>query len=272
MQKRWKLIQKNTWNPVFIVVLFTIAKTFFCSVTKSCPTLCNPMDYSTPGFPLLHRLQELAQTPVHWVGNTIQPSHPLLSPFLPSIFPSFTVFLMSWLFASGGWGIGASASASVLPMNVWGWFPWYLKGLSKVFSSTAIQKHQIFFRAKESLSLFTHLFAMKWWNWVPWLSFLNVEPAFWSSFTFVKRPRAKTWKRPKYPWTDEWEKKWVVCTLSGILLRHKKEWNVICSHLDRPGDYHTSEISQRTDISYVESLKAIQMSLLKDIGNKFTVT
>ena len=81
------------------------------------------MDYSTPGFPLLHRLQELAQTPVHRVGNAIQPSHPLLSPFLPSIFPSFTVFLMSWLFASGGWGIGASASASVLPMNIQDWFP-----------------------------------------------------------------------------------------------------------------------------------------------------
>ena len=50
-----------------------------CSVTKSCPTLWNPMNCSTPGFPDLHHLLELAQAPVHWVGDAIQPSHPLLS-------------------------------------------------------------------------------------------------------------------------------------------------------------------------------------------------
>ena len=53
-----------------------------CSAT-SCPTLCNSMDCSTPGFPVLHCLLELAQIHVHWVGDAIQPSHPLLpsSPF-----------------------------------------------------------------------------------------------------------------------------------------------------------------------------------------------
>ena len=49
------------------------------SVTQSCLTLCNPMDCSTPGFPVLHRLLELAQTHVHRVGDAIQPSHPLLA-------------------------------------------------------------------------------------------------------------------------------------------------------------------------------------------------
>ena len=142
----------------------------------------------------------------------------------------------------------------------------------RVFSSTAIQKHQIFFRAKENKVCHCCPIYLPWndgtgcHDLVFWM--LSFKPAFWSSFTFVKRPRAKTWKRPKYPWTDEWEKKWVVCTLSGMLFRHKKEWNVIRSHLDRPGDYHTSEISQRTDISYVESLKAIQMSLLKQRHRK----
>ena len=52
----------------------------FSSVTQSCSTLCDPMDCSTPGFPVHHQLRELAQTHVHWVGDAIQPSYPLLSP------------------------------------------------------------------------------------------------------------------------------------------------------------------------------------------------
>ena len=58
-----------------------------------CPTLCDPMGYSTPGFPILHYLPEFAQIHVHWVSDAIQPSHslpPLL--LLPSIFPSIRVF------------------------------------------------------------------------------------------------------------------------------------------------------------------------------------
>ena len=53
-----------------------------CSVTKSCSTLLIPMNCSKPGFPVLHYLPEFAQTHVHWVSDTIQPSHPLSSPFL----------------------------------------------------------------------------------------------------------------------------------------------------------------------------------------------
>ena len=65
----------------------------YCLVTKSCPTLCNPMDCSMAGFPVLHYLLEFAQIPVHWFSDSIQPSHPLLplSPF-PLIFPSNGVF------------------------------------------------------------------------------------------------------------------------------------------------------------------------------------
>ena len=54
-----------------------------CSVAKWCPTLCNPMDCSTPGFPVLHYLPEFAQTHVHWAGDIIQPPHPLLPPSPP---------------------------------------------------------------------------------------------------------------------------------------------------------------------------------------------
>ena len=56
----------------------------FSSVAQSCPTLCDPMDCTTPGFPVHHHLPELPQTHVHWVGDTIQPSHPLSSPSPPA--------------------------------------------------------------------------------------------------------------------------------------------------------------------------------------------
>ena len=51
-----------------------------CSVAKSCPTLCHPVDCSTPGFPVLDHLPEFAQTHVHRIADAIQPSHSLLSP------------------------------------------------------------------------------------------------------------------------------------------------------------------------------------------------
>ena len=56
----------------------------FSSVTQSCPTICNPMDCRTWGFPAYHQLPELAQTHIHRVGDTIQPSHPLLCPSPPA--------------------------------------------------------------------------------------------------------------------------------------------------------------------------------------------
>ena len=64
-----------------------------CSVTQLYLTLCDPMDCSTPGFPILHYLLEFAQTHIHWVGDAIQPSHPLSPP--PSFafnFPSISIF------------------------------------------------------------------------------------------------------------------------------------------------------------------------------------
>ena len=60
----------------------------FSSVTQSCPTLCDPMDCSTPGLPVHRQPPESTQTHVHWVGNAIQPSPPLLSPSPPAPNPS----------------------------------------------------------------------------------------------------------------------------------------------------------------------------------------
>ena len=82
-----------------------------CSVSQSCPTLCNPMDSSMPDFPVLHHLPELAQTHVHWVSDAIQPSHPLSSLYSPALILSQSgSSLMNGLFASGGQSTAASAS------------------------------------------------------------------------------------------------------------------------------------------------------------------
>ena len=72
----------------------------FSSVAQSCPTPCNPMDCSTPGFPVLHYLPEFAQTHVHWVDDVIQPSHPLspLSP--PALNLSQHQGLLQWVSSS----------------------------------------------------------------------------------------------------------------------------------------------------------------------------
>ena len=69
----------------------------FSSVAQSCPTLCDPMNCSTPGLPIHHQLSEYTQTPVHWVGDAIQPSHPLLSPSLPALNLSQHQGLFQWV-------------------------------------------------------------------------------------------------------------------------------------------------------------------------------
>ena len=56
----------------------------FSSVTQLCPTLCDPVDCSVPGFPVHHQLPEFAQTHIHHIGDAIQPSHPLSSPSPPT--------------------------------------------------------------------------------------------------------------------------------------------------------------------------------------------
>ena len=72
----------------------------FSSVAQSCPTLCNPMDCSMPGFPVLHQLLESTQTHVHRVSNAIQPSHPLSFPSLPAFSLSQHQGLFQWICSS----------------------------------------------------------------------------------------------------------------------------------------------------------------------------
>ena len=106
---------------------------FSCSVV-SCLTLCDPIDCSTPGFPVHHQLPQLAQTHVYQVSDAIQPSSvvPFSSCLQP--FPASGSFPMSQFFTSGGKSIGVSASASVLPMSIQGWFLLELTGSISLLS------------------------------------------------------------------------------------------------------------------------------------------
>ena len=125
----------------------------FSTVTQSCLTLCDSMDYSMPGFPVHHQHLEFTQTHTHGVSDAIQPYHPLapVSSHLQS-FPASGFFQMSQVFATGGQSIAVSASTSVLPMNIQGWFPLGLtalisllsKGPSRVFSNATVWSHQFF--------------------------------------------------------------------------------------------------------------------------------
>ena len=125
-----------------------------CSVAQSCLTLCNPMDYSrlVLFFPVLHHLPELAQTHIHWVSHAIQPSHPLSSAFPPAFNLSFNKSLFQWVSFS-------HQVAKVLELlhqsfqwifrvdfllGLTGLISLQSKGLSRVFSSTTIQKYQFF--------------------------------------------------------------------------------------------------------------------------------
>ena len=176
----------------------------FSSVAQLCPTFCDPMNHSMTGLPVHHQLPESTQSHVHWVGDAIQPSHPLSSPSPPALnlsqhqglfkwvnsspkywsfsfnispsseYPGLISFRMDWLDLltvqgtlrsllqhhsskasllqcsaffiiqlshpymttgkTGGQNIGTSASASVLPMNIQGWFPLGLSGLISLLS------------------------------------------------------------------------------------------------------------------------------------------
>ena len=148
----WQKFTVLTANVVVIqslssVWLFAIAWT---AGPASCPSLL-------PGVCLSSCLLS------RWCHPTISSSVPSFS-YCPQSFPASGSFPVSWLFTSAGQSIGASASASVLPMNIQGWFPLGLtglislqsKGLSRVFSNTTVQKHQ-FFSAQLSLWFNSHI-------------------------------------------------------------------------------------------------------------------
>ena len=142
--------------PVFLVFSKKL-KFSNLSVSQSSHSVVSdslqPLNRSMPGLPVRHHLPEFTQTHVHRVGDAIQPSHPLSSPFPPAPNPSQHQSLFQWVNSSHevGQSTGVSALASFLPKKSQGWSPlewtgWILqsKGLSGVFSNTTVQKHQFF--------------------------------------------------------------------------------------------------------------------------------
>ena len=130
----------------------------FSSVAQSCLTHCDPMDCSTPGFPVHHQLLEFTHTHV-CVGDAIQPSHPLLSllllppvPLSIRVFSNESVLHSRWpKYWSFSFSISLSNEYSGLNSLGWtGWISLLSKGFSRVFSNTTVQKRQ-FFGAQLSL-------------------------------------------------------------------------------------------------------------------------
>ena len=122
-----------------------------CSVSQSCLTLYNPMDCSTSGLPVLHHVPELLK--FTFIESVTPSNHlilwcPLL--LLPSIFPSIRVFTNESALRIRWSNTGASASASVLPINIQDWFPLgstglislQSKGFTRIFSNTTVWNHQ----------------------------------------------------------------------------------------------------------------------------------
>ena len=136
------------------------------SVAQSCPTLCDPMNRSTPGLPVYHQLPEFTETS----RPSSQWCHPAISssavPFssCPQSLPASESFPVSQLFEWGGQSTGVSALASFLPQKSQGWSPsewtgWISlqsKGLPRVFSNTTVQKHQ-FLGAQPSSQSNSHI-------------------------------------------------------------------------------------------------------------------
>ena len=132
-----------------------------CSVAKSRITNCNPMDYSMPGFAVLHYLQESAQTHVHWIGDAIQSSLPLLPPFPPALNLSQHWSLFQWIGFSQQVAkvlelqlqhqFFIMSNQNSFPLGLTGLISLQSKGFSWVFSNTTVQTHQFFFMVDTSI-------------------------------------------------------------------------------------------------------------------------
>ena len=117
----------------------------FSSVAQSCPTLCNPMNCSTPGLPVHDQLPESTQTHVYWVSDAIQPFHPLSSPSAPALNPSQHQGLFKWVSSSYQvakvleFQLQHQTFQWIFPLGRTGWISLQSKGPSRVFSNTTVQ-------------------------------------------------------------------------------------------------------------------------------------
>ena len=123
----------------------------FSSIAQSCVTLCDPTKHSMPGLPVHHQLLEPTQTHVHWVSDAIQPSHPLSSPSPPALNLSQHQGLLNESSLHIRWPSNWSFSVNISSSNEhpgmisfrMDWLDLLaVKGFSRVFSNTTVQKHQ----------------------------------------------------------------------------------------------------------------------------------
>ena len=169
------------------------------SVAKLYLTLCNAMNCSMPGFPVLHSLPEFAQNHVHWVSDAIEPSYPLLPLLLlPSIFPSIRIFssgsalCIKW---SKYWSFSFSISSKALILQHSAFFMVQLShpymtagktialtiqtfvGKSVFYFHGCSHRPRWFWRPRREIChcfhFFPHLFSMKWWDWMLWSLFFE---------------------------------------------------------------------------------------------------
>ena len=97
----WRILWTEKAGKLQSVRLYGVRHNWAANThTQLCPTLCDPMDHSMPGFPVHHQLLKLAQTHVYEVGDAIQPSHPLSSPSPPALNPSQHQGLFQWVSSS----------------------------------------------------------------------------------------------------------------------------------------------------------------------------
>ena len=96
-QPQASCILHRTWTGDLFLIWYSVQ---FSSVAQSCPTLCDPMNHSTPGLPVHHQFPEFTQTQVHRVSDAVQPSHPLSSPSPPAPNPSQHQSLFQWVNSS----------------------------------------------------------------------------------------------------------------------------------------------------------------------------
>ena len=185
------LYLENSWAlphgclPLVNFNLYLCCNILCCcfSVAKLCLTLCDPMHCSRPGSSVLHYLPKFAQI-LSTELVMLSTISSFAAPFSFSLqsFPDSGPFPVSWLFTSGSQNFGASASASVLPMNIQDWFPLGLTGLiallswgrSRVFSSTAVWKHH-FFSVQPSLWLINCSSEYYCFWWVIWGLIVNYQ-------------------------------------------------------------------------------------------------
>ena len=131
-----------------------------CSAAKLCPTLCDPMDCSTPGFPVFRYLP-VCSIKFMSIELVMPSNHVNLCPhfsFCLSSFPASGSFLVSELFESSSQSIGTSASALVLPVNIQGWFPLALTGFISLLSKELLKSLPQHHNAKASISSSTFSF------------------------------------------------------------------------------------------------------------------